>query len=96
MSTFMSNTATAGLLVPMALALSIVDRQELVVLAALACSFAMALPVSTPPNAIAYATGTIKLSSMIRLGGILGIVSTLIMLAGYKIVLPLVLDGTPK
>jgi sodium-dependent dicarboxylate transporter 2/3/5 len=96
MSTFMSNTATAGLLVPMALALSIVDRQELVVLAALACSFAMALPVSTPPNAIAYATGTIKLSSMIRLGGILGIVSTLIMLAGYKIVLPLVLEGTPK
>jgi sodium-dependent dicarboxylate transporter 2/3/5 len=95
LSTFMSNTATAGLLVPMALALSVQDRQELVVLAALACSFAMALPVSTPPNAIVYATGATPLNSMIRMGAIVGLVSIIVMVAGYRLILPMVLDGTP-
>jgi sodium-dependent dicarboxylate transporter 2/3/5 len=93
LSTFMSNTATAGLLVPMALALSVADRQELVVVAALACSFAMAMPVSTPPNAIAYSTGALPLAVMMRSGVLIGFASVLILLAGYRLVLPMVLDG---
>lgn len=93
LSTFMSNTATAGLIVPMALALSVQDRAELAIIAALCCSFAMAMPVSTPPNAIAYATGAIRLWSLLRLGAIVGIVSVGITLAGYRFVLPLVIDG---
>jgi len=56
MITFMSNTATAAFLVPATLALS-PDEEKLAMLAALERSFAMALPVSTPPNAIAYSTG---------------------------------------
>jgi sodium-dependent dicarboxylate transporter 2/3/5 len=96
LSTFMSNTATAGLLVPMALALSVADRQELVVVAALACSFAMALPVSTPPNAIAYSTGALPLAAMMRSGILIGFASILILLAGYRLVLPMVLNGNGR
>ena len=89
-STFMSNTATAALLVPMALALSVSGKEQLVMLVALACSFAMAMPVSTPPNAIAYATGEIPVREMMRSGALISIVAVVIMLLGYKIMVPLI------
>ena len=47
---------------------------------ALALSFAMTLPISTPPNALAYATGKIKNIDMIKAGGI---VSVLCMLMSF-------------
>jgi solute carrier family 13 (sodium-dependent dicarboxylate transporter), member 2/3/5 len=89
LSTVMSNTATAALLVPAALALSVPGQAQLAVLAALACSFGMALPVSTPPNAIAYATGAIPLQTMIRAGSVISVVSLGLLLIGYRLVLPL-------
>jgi solute carrier family 13 (sodium-dependent dicarboxylate transporter), member 2/3/5 len=89
-STIMSNTATAALLVPAALAVSLPGREQFAMLAALCCSFGMALPVSTPPNAIAYATGTIPLKTMIRAGGTLSIVCLILVLLGYRAILPLV------
>lgn len=89
-STFMSNTATAALLVPMALALSIPGKEQFAMLAALACSFAMAMPVSTPPNAMAYATGEIGVREMIRTGGLISIAAVVLMLLGYQIMVPLV------
>jgi sodium-dependent dicarboxylate transporter 2/3/5 len=89
-STFMSNTATAALLVPMALALSLPGKEQFAMLAALACSFAMAMPVSTPPNAMAYATGEIGVREMIRTGGLISIAAVVLMLLGYQIMVPLV------
>lgn len=89
-STFMSNTATAGLMVPMALALSLSNTEQYAMLAALSCSFAMAMPVSTPPNAIAYATGNVPVRSMIRTGGAVTICSIVVVLIGYRAMLPLV------
>ncbi|HET6407943.1 MAG TPA: DASS family sodium-coupled anion symporter [Chthoniobacteraceae bacterium] len=37
----------------------------------LACSFGFMLPISTPPNALAYATGLVRLPQMVRSGIIL-------------------------
>ena len=93
LSTFMSNTATANLLVPIVLALSLTltDRAHLAVLCALGCSFAMAMPVSTPPNAIAFATGEVRASTLLKLGGLVSIVSGVVLIAGYRFVLPIVL-----
>ncbi|MFK7789379.1 MAG: SLC13 family permease [Phycisphaeraceae bacterium] len=93
LSTFMSNTATANLLVPIVLALSLTltERTELAVLCALGCSFAMAMPVSTPPNAIAFATGEVRASSLLKLGGLVSIFSGIVLIVGYQLVLPLVL-----
>jgi sodium-dependent dicarboxylate transporter 2/3/5 len=48
------------------------------------------MPVSTPPNAIAYATGKIPVPVMLRAGGLISIISVVIMLLGYKVMLPLI------
>jgi sodium-dependent dicarboxylate transporter 2/3/5 len=89
-STFMSNTAAAALLVPMALGLSIPGHEQFAMLAAFACSFAMAMPVSTPPNAIVFGTGQIPVSEMIRTGGLISIAAVAIMLVGYQFIVPLI------
>jgi len=49
---------------------------------ALAASSAMCLPISTPPNAIAYSTGLVKQNDMLKLGLIIGIIS---MIIGYLV-----------
>lgn len=58
LSNLMSNTAAAALLVPLAASL-VDDASEPMVIVSIAigCSAAMGLPISTPPNAIAYGTG---------------------------------------
>jgi len=72
LSNFMSNTAAANILVPIALSLA-GGSPDLVVPIALAASAAMALPVSTPPNAIAFATGKIRTADFVVGGVILGV-----------------------
>ena len=96
LSTVMSNTAAANLLVPIAMALSttgVHGQAELAILCALGCSFAMALPVSTPPNAIAFSTGRIPAASLLKLGGLISLASVALMLVGYRFVFAWVLPG---
>jgi sodium-dependent dicarboxylate transporter 2/3/5 len=75
LSTFMSNTATANLLIPMTLAL---PRGELIVpcslAAAMGSSLAISLPVSTPPMLLAYGTGMVRPAELLRLGLLIGAV----------------------
>lgn len=72
LSEFSSNTASASILVPIVLAQTqLMPANVGVVLAvavALGASCGFMLPVSTPPNAIIYGTGQIKLKTMIRYG----------------------------
>ncbi len=57
LSNLMSNTAAAALLIPLAAGLVGAESSALVTICiAISCSAAMALPISTPPNAIAYGT----------------------------------------
>ena len=42
---------------------------------AIAASTAMCLPISTPPNAIAYSTGLVKQNDMLKAGLTCGIIS---------------------
>ncbi len=67
MTTFMSNTATANLLIPVAVAL---PQGELILTIAIAlmCSSSMALPISTPPNAIAFGSGFLSSKDMLFSG----------------------------
>ncbi len=68
-----SNTASANVMVPMMIAVSLsagVAPVPIGLAACLACSFGFMLPISTPPNALAYGTGLVPLPAMIR-GGIL-------------------------
>jgi sodium-dependent dicarboxylate transporter 2/3/5 len=72
-----SNTATAAVFMPLlgALAGSVgVDVLLLTVPAAIAASCAFMMPVATPPNAIVFATGRMRIQSMMRAGFALNIV----------------------
>ncbi|MEZ8428302.1 DASS family sodium-coupled anion symporter [Vibrio cyclitrophicus] len=85
MANFMSNTATANLLMPIAAAIgasmeslvAIGGLQGLLVVVAFSASLGMILPVSTPPNSLAYSTGLIESKDMAKMGIILGIVGLL-------------------
>jgi sodium-dependent dicarboxylate transporter 2/3/5 len=57
LGTVMSNTATANVVLPLVASLKGVPSGSLLVAVALAASLSMALPVSTPPNAMAFAHG---------------------------------------
>jgi len=69
-SNVMSNTATTTVLVPLGIAILAGFETEIAIIVGLASSTALFLPVSTPPNAIAYSTGFLKISDF-RIGGIL-------------------------
>ncbi|WP_110656159.1 SLC13 family permease [Salinicola halimionae] len=76
-----SNTATAAAFLPLlgALAMSLgVDPLLITVPAAIAASCAFMMPVATPPNAIVFATGHMKIQSMIRAGFLLNIAGTVL------------------
>lgn len=94
MSTFMSNSATAALLIPILVAVAtgmgpqlepFGGAATLIIGLALSASFAMALPISTPPNAIAYSkTGFIKQKDMALVGVFVGVISLVI---GYLVLI---------
>jgi sodium-dependent dicarboxylate transporter 2/3/5 len=71
-----SNTASASLVVPVVLALAQaagVDPVKPTLAATVACSFGFMLPVSTPPNALVFATGRVRIHEMIRWGLLLDV-----------------------
>lgn len=110
-ATFMSNTAAANILVPLAIALSmgstpagdlggggtapdgeaVNSAARLAVLAGLTVSFAVSMPISTPPNAMAYATGLVSSRDMIRVGLLVSLIAVGVLMAGYLWVLPCVI-----
>ena len=69
-SNIMSNTATSTVMIPLGIAILIALKVEITLIIALSASTAMFLPVSTPPNAIAFSTGLVEQKDF-RLGGIL-------------------------
>ncbi len=75
LSNFMSNTAAANILVPIGMAIGIGIEPVVVVPIALGASAAMCLPISTPPNAIAYATGRLDTKHFIHGGLLMGLLA---------------------
>jgi solute carrier family 13 (sodium-dependent dicarboxylate transporter), member 2/3/5 len=87
-----SNTATAAAFLPLlgALALSQdISPLLITVPAAIAASCAFMMPVATPPNAIVFGTGHMKIQSMIRAGFALNLMSTIVvtLMAYFLIIL---------
>jgi len=68
-SNIMSNTATSTVLIPIGIALLAGLDTQIAVIIGLSASTALFLPVSTPPNAIAYSTGFLDIADF-RIGGI--------------------------
>jgi len=95
MSTFMSNTATTALLVPVlaAVAKGMGGSLEpfggvatILIGVAISASLAMALPISTPPNAMAYSFGFASQKQMASVGLIMGALG---LAAGYLLLFAL-------
>lgn len=82
MANFMSNTATANLLMPIIATLGVTVESltslggisTIVIATAISASMGMALPISTPPNALAHGTGFINTKDMARIGSIMAII----------------------
>jgi sodium-dependent dicarboxylate transporter 2/3/5 len=76
-----SNTATAATFIPILGGVAVgigVDPMTLLIPAALAATCAFMLPVGTPPNAIVFATGQVKIAEMVRGGIVLNIVGVIL------------------
>ncbi|MBR4921539.1 MAG: SLC13/DASS family transporter [Prevotella sp.] len=91
LSNFISNSATAALLMPILAVVCTAMGDKLDAIGgtptvlmgvAIAASSAMILPISTPPNALAFATGLVKQNEMSKIGIIMGILS---MALGYAL-----------
>lgn len=89
LSNFISNSATAALLMPILLVVctgmgeklgAIGGTSTVLIGIAVASSSAMILPISTPPNALAFSTNLVKQNDMVKIGIIMGIIS---MVLGY-------------
>ncbi|MBT8283130.1 MAG: DASS family sodium-coupled anion symporter [Muriicola sp.] len=81
LSNVMSNTAAATVLIPLGIILTYQNPIVLPLVIGLSASTALFLPISTPPNAIAYSTGRLEQKDF-RFGGlILGILGPLIISA---------------
>jgi sodium-dependent dicarboxylate transporter 2/3/5 len=94
-----SNTATANILMPILGAAAMANGMEPAVLmfpATLSNSLAFMMPVGTPPNAIVYATGRVRIIDMVRYGFVLNLIGVLIVTLVCWKMLPAVLDVTGK
>ncbi|MCQ2148163.1 MAG: anion permease, partial [Bacteroidales bacterium] len=83
LSNFISNSATAALLIPILLYVSqglganpafasFGGTKAMVCFVATCASLAMLMPISTPPNAIAFSTGLINTKDMLKVGAVIG------------------------
>ena len=90
LSNFISNSATAALLIPILIVVAegmadpaaannaafvaMGGTQAMIIFIAVCASVAMLFPISTPPNAIAASTGLVETKDMAKIGAIIGVV----------------------
>ena len=81
---FTSNTASTQMILPILASMSVSIKANplfLMVLATLSASCAFMLPVSTPPNAIIFGSGALKVSDMAKTGTILNLLGIILIIA---------------
>lgn len=95
----MSNVALVTIFIPVVLGIADgtgTDSMALSIPVALAASCAFMMPISTPPNAIVFASGYIKMKDMLRAGLILNIVSIVVLLILSYTLISIVFEGAIK
>ena len=87
-----SNTTSANMVVPVAIALAQaagVSPLPPALGAVLGASFGFMLPVSTPPNAIVYGSGLVPIPRMMRAGVLFDVIGFFLILLGLYMLCPL-------
>lgn len=93
MTELMSNVALISIFAPMVAGVAVglnIDLIQILIPVAMASSCAFMLPMSTPPNAIVFASGHVKVAQMARAGFLLNIISIILLIVFFQFVIPLV------
>jgi sodium-dependent dicarboxylate transporter 2/3/5 len=92
MTELMSNVALVAVLAPVVAGIAIgldLPMLHLLIPVTIASSCAFMLPMATPPNAIVFASGYIRVHQMARVGFILNCISILLLVLIFQFVMPL-------
>lgn len=92
-SEMISNTATVALIIPVSASLAGalgINPMLLMVPVAVASAYGFMMPVGTPPNAIAFASGYVTAPRMARVGVVLDIIGVVLVSVISAILVPLV------
>src|SRR5699024_3620161 len=90
-----SNTATASMMFPIMAALAFalgIHPYSVMIVAAVSASCAFMLPVATPPNAVVFGSGYIRLPDMAKAGFFLNIVGIFLVSLAVYYLLPIAWD----
>ena len=93
MTEIMSNIALTVIFIPVVLGIAQstgINPIHLSLPVTLAASYAFMMPISTPPNAIVFSSGMIKMKEMIRAGFLLNIIAIILLAVLFQTLLPLV------
>lgn len=93
MTEIMSNIALTVIFIPVVLGIANsmgVDPIHLSLPVTLAASYAFMMPISTPPNAIVFSSGMIRMKEMIRAGFLLNIIAIILLAILSQTLIPLV------
>jgi sodium-dependent dicarboxylate transporter 2/3/5 len=88
-----SNTASANMIVPIAIAVAQsadINPLQPALAATLGASMGFMLPVSTPPNAIVYSSGFVPITAMMRYGILLDVVGYFVIIGVAMLLVPIV------
>ena len=91
MTELMSNVALVAIFCPVVAGIALGLDQEILYMlipVTMASSCAFMLPMATPPNAIVFASGHIKVYEMVKAGIWLNIISIIILIAYMALVIP--------
>ncbi|WBU90069.1 SLC13 family permease [Cellulophaga omnivescoria] len=92
MTELMSNVALITVLAPIVAGIAIglnIPMLHILIPVTMASSCAFMLPMATPPNAIVFASGYIKVKQMARVGVILNLIAVGLLIVLYQFILPL-------
>lgn len=92
MTELMSNVALIAVLAPVVAGIAIglnIPILYLLIPVTIASSCAFMLPMATPPNAIVFASGYVKIAEMARVGIILNCIAVLLLILVFQFVVPL-------
>ena len=92
MTELMSNVALVAVLAPVVAGIAIgldIPILNVLIPVTMASSCAFMLPMATPPNAIVFASGYVKVNEMVRAGIILNLIAVGLLILYYQFVIPL-------
>lgn len=93
MTELMSNVALVAVLAPVMAGIAMglnIPILYLLIPVTMASSCAFMLPMSTPPNAIVFASGYVKVSQMARAGILINLLAILLLIFLYAYIIPLI------